>query len=208
MLDAIWNGIVYFFSLLWPYTSERAAGGVTRGLRIVLHLVLLAIILIGLFFLNRYLKIDELIPRPVWAQPIWLPLLFLLLYFLGVLGWWIYRLLMAEGEGTDFPDIDDAWDEAVANLDQAGISLAGVPIFLVLGRPEAPEEVFFQAAQLGLVLKGVPVGSKHPLHVYANRDVIFITCAGCSLLGKQASLLALEGIGDDAGDPGRRRRPA
>ena len=50
-----------------------------------------------------------------------------------------------------------------------------------------PERLVFDA-------NGVPYSARYG-DVYASREGVFITCAGCSLLGKQASLLALEGIG-------------
>src|SRR5262249_38065845 len=154
-------------------------------------------------FLNAHFRIQELIPRPQWARPFWLPILFLLLYALLYTGWWIYRILVAPAEATFFPDIDEAWEEAVQALDQAGISLSEPPLFLVLGRTETPEEQLFQASGINWIVKQAPVGTRHPLHVYANRDVIFVTCAGASLLGRQAALLSLESIADEsAGDAG------
>jgi hypothetical protein len=58
------------------------------------------------------------------------------------------------------------------------------------------------------VIKQAPVGSRFPLHVYANRDCIFVTCAGCSLLGRQAALLALESLQDDDGGAGAAQQVA
>jgi hypothetical protein len=201
-LETIWQFLLFAVSLLSPFAGQKPAFRISPGLRWFLHILLMAIILGGLWYLNEYFRIYEVIPRPQWASRFWLPIIFLLLYALAVTGWWIYRLLMAEPEATDFPDIDDAWEEALDALDQAGIPITEVPVFLVLGRPETPEELLFQGAQLNLIVKGAPAGPRHPMHVYANRDGVFITCAGCSLLGKQASLYALEGIGDDAGATG------
>jgi hypothetical protein len=198
-LERIWQFLIFLVSLLSPFAGQKPTFKVAPGLRLFLHGLVIALILVGLWFLNKVLKIYEWLPNVSWARHIWLPILFVLLYALAVTGWWIYRLLMAEPDAADFPDIDEAWEEALEALDQAGVSLTEVPVFLVLGRTETPEELFFQAAQLNLVVKGAPVGARHPLHVYASREGVFITCAGCSLLGKQASLLALEGIGEDAG---------
>jgi hypothetical protein len=202
LLDSIWQFLIFVCSLLSPFEGQRPTFKIAPGLRLFLHGLFIFLILALLWFVNEKLKIYQEIPNPQWASHFWLPIIFILLYALAVTGWWIYRLLMAEPEAADFPDIDEAWEEAIDALDAAGVPLTEVPVFLVLGRPETPEEHLFQAAQLNLIVKGAPVGARHPLHVYASREGVFITCAGCSLLGKQASLLALEGIGDDAGSSG------
>src|SRR5262245_27464293 len=148
-LENIIYSVQYFFNLLWPYSPDRTTlGKVGAGIRYFLHFLLVFLVLVGLYFLNNYFRIHELIPRPVWARHYWLPIIFILLYALAFVGWWIYRLLMGESEASFFPDIDEAWDEAVAALDQAGISVTDVPLFLILGRPEAAEELLFQSAQL------------------------------------------------------------
>jgi hypothetical protein len=199
-LASVWDFIV---AVLWPYSACRSALGRARpGLRYIVHIVLLLLILVILWYLNARFHLATLIPRPVWARDYWLPILFGLLYALGYTGWWIYRLLVAPAEATFFPDIDEAWDEAVKALDQAGISLTETPLFLVLGRPETAEEALFHGSGMNWVVKQSPVGTRHPLHVYANRDVIFVTCAGASLLGRQAALLSLENIADDSGGDG------
>src|SRR5439155_24859794 len=100
-----------------------------------------------------------------------------------------------------FREIDGAWDVAVRALAQAGIRPGDLPMFLVLGRPAGPEENLFHAAQLPLVVKQTPGDARAPLHVYATREAIYVTCAGASLLGKHAANVALEGI-DEQGGPG------
>jgi hypothetical protein len=199
LIESIWSFLSFVVSLVSPFAPQRPTVKIAPGLRWFLHAFVIALILVALWFVNEKFEIFRLIPNPTWASHYWLPIIFVLLYALAVTGWWIYRILMAEPEATDFPDIDEAWEEAVDALDQAGVSLTEVPVFLVLGRTETPEEHFFQGAQLNFVVKGAPVGVRHPLHVYGNRDGVFITCSGCSLLGKQASLLALEGIADEGG---------
>jgi len=59
-----------------------------------------------------------------------------------------------------------------------------------LGKPAGTEEALFLAAQLQLVVKQAPQRPEAPLHVYANRESIYVTCAGASLLGAQAGILS------------------
>jgi hypothetical protein len=193
-LANVWD---FFLAVLWPYAGDRSALGRSRpALRYFVHYVLLAVALGIVFYLNRRLQLPGLLAEHQWAKDIWMPMLFLLLYGIALTGWWIYVLLVAPAEPTFFPDIDEAWEEAVQTLDQAGISLTETPLFLVLGRPESPEETLFQGSGINWLVKQAPVGGRHPLHVYANRDVIFVTCAGASLLGRQAALLSLENISE------------
>ena len=138
LLDRIWQFLIFVFSLLSPFEAQRPTVKIAPGLRLFLHLLVISLILGALWFVNEKFEIHKDIPDPWWAAHVWLPLIFALLYALAVTGWWIYRLLMAEPEATDFPDIDEAWDEAVDALDQAGVPLTEVPVFIVLGRPETP----------------------------------------------------------------------
>ena len=89
-----------------------------------------------------------------------------------------------------------AWKEAVEALERAGIHLDHTPLFLVLGGCSSGEEALFQAAAIKAQVKQVPKDPAQPLHVTANTDGIWVTCAGASVLGQQ--LLALE-AGADGG---------
>src|SRR5262245_30042241 len=87
--------------------------GSSRTLWHVLHVVLLLGALAGLFVLNRVLKLDQMIPRSSeFLRNSWLPILFLLLYLLGWMIWGLWRLLRSSSAAADFPDIDQAWQEA------------------------------------------------------------------------------------------------
>lgn len=201
-LTSLWSGFVSFLAILLPF-GKKSAWKITPVVRWTLFIVLLALILVGLYFLNR--SFAHLI-RSELLRDYWLPLLFLLVLLILWTTWAIWKLLMAAAEPSSFPDIDAAWDEAIRGLALAGIRIGDMPLFLVLGRPEAPEEHFFNAAQLGLVVKQTPPGPNYPLHVYASRDAIYITCPGASLMGKHAANVALEGIvdlggGDDVSEP-------
>jgi hypothetical protein len=189
----IWVGFTQLLGLILPFFGRAA--DYRRwgpGLRWFLRILLLVGVLVLLYFINKWLVPPKWIKAPELVQRFWLPTLFLLFFLLSWLGWWLWKLLTPEAESSDFPDIDEAWGEACKALNQAGIELTEVPVFLVLGRPTAPEEAMMQAAQVQLVVRQAPRGDNAPLHVYANRDGIYVTCAGCSLLGKQAAILAGE----------------
>jgi hypothetical protein len=124
-------------------------------------------------------------------------------------------LLWSEGEeASHFPDIDEAWNEAVRAVHNAGIDLRDVPLFLVLGRSHGNEESLFQSANLQLAVNRAPSTRDAPLHVYANRDGVYVSCPGTSLVGKQAAVLtgevAVAAGSDEAAmefDPGKTLTP-
>lgn len=198
-LASLWNGFLQIVGLLLPFGKESKGWKMGPGLRWFLHALLLVLILVALFFLNRF--VAHLVDVGFeWIKIFFLPLIFIGVYSLLWTGWWIWKLLMAQPEPSHFPDIDAAWAEAMRALAQAGISLTDKPLYLVLGRPEGAEENLFNAAQLQLVVKQTPPGPGAALHVYADRDAIYLTCPGASLLGKHAANVSLQGIDEQQGD--------
>jgi hypothetical protein len=194
----LWNGVRQVIGLVLPIfakaTDFRNYG---REVRLALHVFVLVVILTILAVLQN---------MPTWPGPplrdiirnkyiyrIWLPGLFLLLYTMMWLAWWLWRILFSEEEASEWQDIDSAWKEAKGALEQTGIDLQSVPLFLVLGQPAAGESGLFEAAKLPFTVKQVPARDA-PLHVWANKqDGIFVTCAEASRLGSRASYLAVTG---------------
>ncbi len=194
-LRRIAAGLKGLVGLVLPMFSKARQGrGMSPAVRWGLHLVLVLLILIGLGVLNYALGLEKyLSTRLVALRSVWLPLLFALFYVLCWLSWSLWKLLGPEQESSDFPDVDAAWAEACRSLDSAGIDLTETPLFLVLGRPATAEETLFQAAGMPLDVAGVPRRSDAPVRVFANRDGVYVTCSGASLLGRQAALYAETG---------------
>jgi IcmF-related N-terminal domain len=167
--------------------GSRVGGGRLKWR--VLHVVLVLVVVVGLFFLNRALHLDRLIPRSPLLRTSWLPILFLLVYLLGWMVWWLWRLVRVDEDQSQFPDIDEAWAEAMTGLKRAGIAVRDVPLFLVLGQPESGERYLFQAAQMSFDVANVPSREDAPVRIHANRDGIYVTCAGASVLGVHAAVL-------------------
>lgn len=197
-----WDMLRRIVGLVMPFfSSAREYRALGQGLRYVIHVGLLILIVVGLWFLNEYLQLSKALIGPPVLRPFWLSIIFLLIYALAWLGWWLWKLLGPEQDLAEFPDIDQAWDEALRALYAAGIDLTEAPLFLVLGKPHGGEDAMFNAAQLSLAVKGAPNRADAPLRVFANRDAIFVTSAGCSLLGRQSAILAGEADGPSAGAP-------
>ncbi len=175
-----------------------AVGRFFRRLALVLFgllvLALVAGVFYGLWYLNRWLDLERQLagPWPLLRQ-VWLPLLFVLFVALLVVARWLWRLLGREREPTDFADIHEAWVEARTALEAAGVSLAEVPLFLVLGRPAAGVDALFGASRLPFPVRQAPKRGDAPVQVYANGQAVYVVCPGASLLSSLAALLAGEG---------------
>jgi hypothetical protein len=196
----VWEGVKSVFSLILPIAGK--ARGLARGLRWLLGIALFAAILVGLYYLNNHvLKLPGtwLTRTYEWQQKYFLPILFVLICAMWWLAWWLYKLLVSHEEYVEFPDINEAWDEACAALYRARIDLRDVPVFLVLGRPEGPMATLFQSSRLTLEVKQAPASPDAPLHVYATRDAVYVTCEGASVSGPHAALLA--GVGKEKENP-------
>ncbi len=156
----------------------------------ILHLLCVAGVLALLWWVNVRYEVGYFLQAvPKDLRQFFLPTLFILLYLLSWLGYYLWRLLNEEEAAADFPDIDQAWREAVAKLDAAGIAPADAPLFLVLGRPAAGEDALMQSAAITSTVRAPREG---PLRVYANRDAIYVTCGGASAWGRFAARLAGE----------------
>ena len=120
---------------------------------------------------------------------------------MAIVLYWFYLLWFGEPDESPFPDIDQAWNEAMKALESVGIRLPKVPVFLVLGRPASEEAHFFEASGIKLALKPSPADPNAPLHVYAEPQAVYVTCRGASVLGELARILALETTQDPGANP-------
>jgi hypothetical protein len=176
------------------------------------RVVLISFVLLILTLLNQAesFGIFRLVDSPA-IRRIWLPLFALSLYVMLWLGWWLYRVLNRDIEpvSSEFPDIDRAWSQALEALVREEIHLDSVPLFLILGWPSKTEAAMFQAAGIKALVKQAPANPDEPLHVTANRDGIWLTCPGASLVGQQhqtafgdrSAEATLTGRADDTPDP-------
>lgn len=187
--------VQYTIGLIAP-TWAKAKDLRTYGpkFRWTLRIIVVSLILVVLGFINYwFLPKKWVLTSNEWLREyLWLPLAFLILYALYWLVWWVLKIWGSPEEESLFPDIDKAWDEAMGALNRTGIDPTDAPMFLVLGRTTESEVALMGASSLQFMVKQVPARMDAPLRVYANRDGIFITCAGASLLGRQVALLAGE----------------
>ncbi|HJZ54872.1 MAG TPA: type VI secretion protein IcmF/TssM N-terminal domain-containing protein [Gemmataceae bacterium] len=159
------------------------------GLAWFVHVVLVAAIAVGLHLLFVY-QLIPLLNRvnvtkgPPLLQRYWLVVLFLLVYALLWAAVRLWALLAPNQPATEFPDLDEAWAKITDALQKAGIGIVDTPLFLVFGQLPAGFDDLFRALPHGLAVAGV-TGTGSPLQVFANRDGIYLTLPGASLLGVQ-----------------------
>jgi IcmF-related N-terminal domain len=205
-LKALWN-------LAFPmFAAGQAASAAHTPAGWIARISLLAIVLVILAVINQAdsFGLSSWVSSPA-IRRIWLPLFACCLYVMLWLGWWLYRVLSRDIEpvSSEFPDVDRAWSQALEALNREEIHLDAVPLFLVLGWPSKTESALFQAAGIKAHVKQVPSGVDEPLHVTANRDGIWLTCPGASLLGQynptvlgdRSADVTLAGKTEDTGDP-------
>src|SRR5436190_22015438 len=131
-MGLVYNLIYRFFDLIrrWvglilPLFSEAADFRAwPKWLKVFLHVLVLSMILVGLFYLNENPWVQRNLKTKAGTtlQQIYLPLLFMVLYLLRWLGFWLYKLLSQE-EAGDYTDIDEAWAAATAELRRAGFPI-------------------------------------------------------------------------------------
>jgi hypothetical protein len=98
--------------------------------------------------------------------------------------------LWLEGDTSVFPDIDSAWRQGIAGLREQGLDARTIPIYLVLGVPNARQaKALFSASRIEFNMHDVPEGAA-ALHWYAGPEAIFICCTNAcclSLLSSRAT---------------------
>ncbi len=190
-IERVIAGIKKVVGLVLPmFANARDFASLGPAALWALRLLALVVTLVVLGVINYYCQLHLYLEPPVpltFLGRLWLPLLFLLLYVFGWLAWWFWRQLGSAHEGASFPDIERSWAEAVQALERAGIRLSDTPLFLILGRPQGSEAALFDGAELSLKVRGQPARDDAPIRVYANREAIYVTCAGASVLGMNAA---------------------
>jgi hypothetical protein len=179
--------------LVWIGKALRWIGGLfapmfvrpslSPGLLWTLHLILIAGVCVGLYFLERQFELRQHIRGPAWFADYWMSIVFLIVYFLAWQAWWLWKLFQPGDAISPFPDIDDAWSGVMDALGKAGIGIADTAVYVVIGQPRSGEASLFQMLPRGLTING-GTSAAAPVRVFANRDAIYLTCPGVTLLNR------------------------
>lgn len=175
------------FRRIWNFLTSRTFWWVIIW---IVHVLLVVGLVIGLYAVNRHYHVEtELLSPFPRLHPYWLPMLFVLVYLGGWLGWWFFRLLTDPRDGR-YPDIDKAWTAGLKALDAAGIDPTEVPLFLVVGKPATGTADFFASTKLPFAVRAEPRKPGAPVQVYATREAVFVACEGASVLARLATAFA------------------
>lgn len=124
-----------------------------------------------------------------------------LLILIPILVYHLVRYLMME-DVSRFPDIDQAWKDAIKQSKDKGVSIADTPLFLVLGCTSF-REVSNIAKQTGLefVYSTASTGEP-PLAVFTSRLGFFAFINGCNCMSRlSTSTKTTEAIAQTARNP-------
>lgn len=196
-VTAIWQWIQWAVSALMPFKSHAAIAPAVRWIVwIVLDLAVLAVLYVvnDQFDFTGAVRLPRMLATATWLRHFYLPILGQLVILTAVVLYWFYLLWFAPVDTSLYPDIDDAWREAMRALAHAGVQIWNVPLFLVLGRPAGSEDHLFEAGGLKLVVPPTPANPQAPVRVCADREAVYVTCRGASVLGKLAGIFALDDI--------------
>lgn len=210
MFSALKDLLHRALSLVIPFLEQaRDVKSWNPVLKWTIRILLLIVLYVGLIIVSQLLELGPRIRLPFLplgakTYDFWLPTLVMLTLALLWLAYWVWLLLQAQQDEAEFPDILAAWDQGIEALNQAGIDLTEVPLFLIVGSPAGGFDSFFASSQLPLTVKRAPQRVEAPLYFYAYREAVFVTCHGASLVGRESEDLRDEGaphavVGSDLG---------
>jgi len=177
-MSLLWNWIVAPLTAL--VSLPRLVAGLSLAGRIAMCVAVFQVLVVllgaALVVLGDGRQVIE-----AWWRPGKLAILAVLLILTPALVYQAARLWL-ERDIARFPDIFDAWQAALVEIRRQGISIAEVPLFLVVGAAsDEEEERLLAEAPCELVVTSAPQGAA-ALHVYGGPDAIFVCLATCSRL--------------------------
>jgi hypothetical protein len=128
-----------------------------------------------------------------WWSPGKGAVVIVLVIVVSVLVYYAARLWL-QRENSRFPDIDAAWNAALAEMQRQQIDLRNSPLFLVLGCDgQEQERAIIGEAPVQFLVTASPAGSA-PLHTHAGHDGVFVCLSAigqsCLLADMLRSMLA------------------
>ena len=166
--------VAFWISKVIPGLKKVASWSLATRIALLVFLAL-TIISVGILLsinYNRELQTKDLL---TWVIVIGLVVL------ISFATYFLVRLLQQK-DVSDYPEIDDAWDQGLDALRKAGIDIKQTPIYLMIGNSNSAAAANFMAAtKFNLNVNNAPGGSA-ALHWYANPNGIFLFCTQANCL--------------------------
>jgi hypothetical protein len=177
-------------------TPKKLLGMSLPARAAILVFLFLALAVAGVY-LGRYYG-QQGVPYPAeWLYS--LPLIVLLVIVIPVVVYQALRYWL-EGDASEFPDIDRAWQAGLAELERNGVDPTALPMFLVLGSAsEQQEQALFAATRLRFRIQHCPKGAM-ALRWYVHDEGIWVVASevgqttALATLGERAS----QGVAQEA----------
>jgi len=184
--SGIIQGIRALGGLVFPIFADAADfRNWPTWLRVLIGLALFIGLCVGIYFIQPHVSyIDNHLPRIPQYKQYFLVTLFVLLVIFSWLAYWLWKLLTADDEEAEFPDIREEWEEAVKRMTSDGLGVGDAPLFLVMGRPAAGLDALFLAAGVKGIIRTPSLGAggkgDPSIRIYAWDEAIFVVCPGAS----------------------------
>jgi len=211
-VSTIWNTLRSWIGLILPVLKKPTDfRSWPQWFRVLLYLVVVPGAIAGLLWWVS--STQTLAERFLWIKGNWwLPVAGLCVYALCWLLYLLIQTMLEDDDVVEFPDIHEAWTQAVGQLAQANLRVTELPMFLILGRTAAGDEALFRAAGLKEA-RPVPGDPKAPVRFFANRDALYVVCSGASGWGRYCGCLAgeplpFDGTASGAVPPGATLAPS
>ncbi|WP_425395140.1 type VI secretion protein IcmF/TssM N-terminal domain-containing protein [Aeoliella sp.] len=171
--------------LALPFTTmwKRSSTGVLSWLA---HAGLLVLALVGLWWLNQWLRLDMAVQAPsLVLRQLWLPLMFLVAYGMAWCIWSSWLAWRQPGPLSPFPDIQEAWNAAQLGLAEHDLSLTELPVVLLLGTTTSSEQDVLASLEIDSSFGPRPSQHSAPVRVMADEQAIYISAPGVSSVAAQ-----------------------
>lgn len=161
---------------LWGWLGKktgRRLPGISLPAKAGLLTFLFLSVCVGTFFLAAYQS--QNVPLGKLLNPNYIAVIAILVIAIPIVVYKTLKLYL-EGEGTLYPDIEDAWQAGIEELERQRIDLKQSPMYLVLGcGGEAQAQALFEGSNIDLAVRNVPQG-KAPFYWFASQDGVYVVC--------------------------------
>ena len=167
-------------------SAPKRLMGLTLPARVAIITAICLVVVLLVYLLCALALVEETIEPGVWFREYGL-IAVLLIIAIPLVTYFMLKLWL-QGDTSRFPDIDAAWKVGLSALEQRGLDLKAIPIYLVLGSARQQQvKALFDASGLDFDVGNTPHGHA-PLEWFANDQGVFLVLNDASVLSKTNSV--------------------